>query len=68
MSLKSVPILIPHCPSCSESASARDAVVLHIRANAVYHLPGDGVVARIRFARADQDAIVERATGEAPLE
>lgn len=42
--------------------STRDAVVLHIRANAVYHLPGDGVVARIRFAPASQDAMVGRAT------
>lgn len=40
----------------------RDAVVLHIRANAVYHLPAEGIVARIRFAPANQDAIVERAT------
>jgi len=41
---------------------ARDAVVLHIRANAVYHLPRDGIVARIRFAPAGQDAILERTT------
>src|SRR5215472_15490716 len=41
---------------------ARDAVVLHIRANAVYHLPHAGAVARIRFTPGGQDAIVERAT------
>ena len=41
---------------------ASDAVVLHIRANAVYHLPREGVVARIRFAPAGQDAILERTT------
>jgi hypothetical protein len=40
----------------------RDAVILHIRANAVYHLPGEGIVARIRFAQAGQDAMFERAT------
>jgi hypothetical protein len=38
----------------------RDAVVLHIRANAVYHLPREDVVARIRFAAAGLDAILER--------
>ena len=41
---------------------ARDAVALHIRANAVYHLPRDGIVARIRFAPAGLDAILERMT------
>lgn len=41
---------------------ARDAVILHIRANAVYHLPREDVVARIRFAPAGRDAILKRFT------
>jgi len=41
---------------------ARGAVVLHIRANAVYHLPREGVVARIRFTPAGHDAVLERFT------
>lgn len=41
---------------------ARDAVVLHVRANAVYHLPREGVVARVRFAPGDPGAVVERFT------
>lgn len=40
----------------------RDPVVLHVRANAVYHLPCDGVVARIRMTPADQDKIAGRLT------
>ncbi|HEY5986035.1 MAG TPA: aminoglycoside phosphotransferase family protein [Streptosporangiaceae bacterium] len=39
---------------------ARDAVVLHVRANAVYHLPREGVVARVRFAPGDPAAVVDR--------
>jgi len=38
----------------------RDAVVLHVRANAVYHLPCERAVARIRYAPGGSDAIVER--------
>lgn len=41
---------------------AHDASVLHIRANAVYHLPREGVVARIRFTPAGRDAVRERFT------
>ncbi len=40
----------------------RDAVVLHVRANAVYHLPREGVVARIRFTPGGRDAVVKRFT------
>src|ERR1017187_2566554 len=39
---------------------ARDAAVLHIRANAVYHLPREGVVARIRYAPGGPGAVLER--------
>ncbi|GGL42676.1 hypothetical protein [Planomonospora parontospora] len=30
--------------------NARDARTLHVRANAVYHLPGSGAVVRLRYA------------------
>ena len=51
-----------------ETAAARarldasDAVALHIRANAVYHLRRSGIVARIRYTPAGQDAFAERAS------
>lgn len=41
---------------------ARGAVVLHIRANAVYHLPREQVVARVRFTPAGAHAVVDRFT------
>jgi aminoglycoside phosphotransferase (APT) family kinase protein len=39
---------------------ARDATVLHVRANAVYHLPRDGVVVRLRAAGGSPDDIMTR--------
>ncbi len=39
---------------------ARDATVLHVRANAVYHLPHAGAVARIRSAPGDPGPVLER--------
>jgi hypothetical protein len=41
---------------------ARGAVVLHVRANAVYHLPHEGAVARLRFTPAGTGAVLERFT------
>ena len=41
---------------------ARDAVVLHIRANAVYHLPREGAVARLRSAPGLPDELLKRFT------
>lgn len=41
---------------------ARGAVVLHIRANAVYHLPREGAVVRLRFTPAGPEAVLERFT------
>jgi len=38
----------------------RDSVVLHIRANAVYHLPREDVIARIRLTPAGRDQIAGR--------
>ena len=46
---------------------ARDATVLHVRANAVYHLPRERVVARIRFAPAGPDAVMARFTAAVRL-
>ncbi len=40
----------------------RGAVVLHIRANAVYHLPRERAVARLRFTPAGPDTVLERLT------
>lgn len=49
--------------ACTQAGlDARDAVVLHVRANAVYHLPREGVVARVRFAPGDPGAVVGRFT------
>lgn len=39
---------------------ARDATVLHVRANAVYHLPSDGVVVRLRAASGSPDEVMTR--------
>jgi aminoglycoside phosphotransferase (APT) family kinase protein len=39
---------------------ARDAMVLHVRANAVYHLPREGAVARIRAAPGDPAPVIQR--------
>lgn len=38
----------------------RDSVVLHVRANAVYHLPREDVIARIRLTPAGRDQIAGR--------
>jgi aminoglycoside phosphotransferase (APT) family kinase protein len=47
--------------ACAQAGlDARDAAVLHIRANAVYHLPREGVVARIRYAPGVPGAVLER--------
>jgi aminoglycoside phosphotransferase (APT) family kinase protein len=43
------------------------AVLLHVRANAVYHLPHSDVIVRIRCARADRDAVLERLTAAVHL-
>lgn len=40
----------------------RDSVVLHIRANAVYRLPREDVVARIRLTPGGRDKVAERFT------
>lgn len=49
--------------ACAVAAlDSRDASVLHIRANAVYYLPHENIVARIRYAPTGQAAILERAT------
>src|SRR3989442_15881530 len=41
---------------------ARDAVLLHVRANGVYHLPRSGVVARLRSAPGGPAAVLDRFT------
>ena len=41
---------------------ARGATVLHIRANAVYHLPREGVVLRVRSVPEPADEVLERLT------
>jgi hypothetical protein len=49
--------------ACAQAGlDARDAVVLHVRANAVYHLPREQAVARIRLTPGGSDTVLRRFT------